>query len=70
MEIQEIDVIINPDGTLTLQVRGVKGQKCRALSEDLERLLGAKVLERTHTPEYDETQSDTLEQGGEIRHGL
>ena len=69
MEIQEVDVIINPDGTLTLKVRGVKGQKCLALSEDLERLLGAKILERTHTPEYDEQHNDTQQQGGEIREG-
>lgn len=68
MEIQEIEVVINPDGTLTLQVRGAKGQKCLVLTEDLERLLGAKVLERTHTPEYDEQQVDT-QQRGEIRQG-
>jgi hypothetical protein len=50
-EIQEIDVILKPDGTVKLDVRGVKGDKCLALTEDLEKLLGAEVVERIHTDE-------------------
>lgn len=68
-EIQEIDVFVKADGTVTLQVRGVKGERCLALTETVEGLLGGAVVERVHTDEFHEgeqqqTQSDWLEQRG------
>ena len=68
-EIQEIEVFVKPDGTVKIEVRGVKGRKCEALTEQVEKLLGGRVSERIHTSEYhenDQPQSrsddDRLEQ--------
>lgn len=66
-EIQEIDVFVKPDGTVTMEVRGVKGQKCLALTDEIEHLLGGQIVERVHTDEFHEAeqqqaQSDWLKQ--------
>ncbi len=66
-EIQEIDVFVKPDGTVKVEVRGVKGQKCLALTENLETLLGSVVTERVYTDEFDQdevaqTQEETIPQ--------
>jgi hypothetical protein len=50
--IQEIEVIIRPDGQVELQVRGVKGDSCVDLTRELERYLGGRVSHRQHTEEY------------------
>jgi hypothetical protein len=57
-EIQEIDVFVNPDGTVKLEVRGVKGQKCRELTRKLEELLGNQVIDRVPTAEFDEVEQE------------
>jgi hypothetical protein len=57
-EIQEVDVFVKPDGTVKIEVRGVKGEKCLALTEDLEKLLGEAVLERIHTDEFYQTEQE------------
>ncbi len=66
-EIQEIDVIVAPDGTVRLEVRGAQGKKCLALTEEVEKLLGGAVVERVFTDEYEQeeveqVQADELEQ--------
>lgn len=69
-EIQEIEVTLKPDGTVKVQVRGVKGEKCLALTEDLERLLGRGVVERIHTDEFlqaDQEQDQDQEEHSEQR---
>ena len=53
-EIQELDVFVRPDGTVTLQVRGVKGGKCLTLTEGVEALLGKDVVERVYTDELNQ----------------
>jgi hypothetical protein len=50
--IQEIEVIIRPDGRVELRVRGVRGGSCVELTGELERYLGGRVLHRQHTDEY------------------
>lgn len=60
MQIQEIEVVVHPDGTVKLHVRGAPGAQCLALTADLEKALGGQVLAREHTPEYDESQSQSL----------
>lgn len=55
-EIQELDIFVRPDGTVTLEVRGVKGEKCLSLTEGVEALLGDSVVERVHTDEFNETE--------------
>ncbi len=62
-ELQEIEVIIAPNGEVKVHVQGVKGSKCTDITKGMEELLGGNVLERTETDEYyevarDETQSD------------
>lgn len=51
-EIQEIDVYVRPDGTVRVEVRGVKGQKCLDLTKGIEELLGAQITEREQTDEF------------------
>jgi hypothetical protein len=52
-EIQEIEVVVAPDGTVKLLVRGAHGKKCLALTEEVEALVGGAVVERVFTDEYD-----------------
>jgi hypothetical protein len=51
MELQEIDVVIEKDGTVRLAVRGVKGMACLELTGPLETALGGTIESRTLTPE-------------------
>jgi hypothetical protein len=51
LELQQIDCYIQPDGRVRLEVHGVAGQGCLALTAALEAALGAEVEERTLTPE-------------------
>lgn len=51
MELQEIQVVIAPDGTTRVEVRGVSGAGCLDLTADLEAALGGEVVERELTPE-------------------
>jgi hypothetical protein len=60
-EIQEIDVFVQADGSVRLEVRGVRGPVCRELTEELERLLGGSVVERIHTDEFSAV-ADELEE--------
>lgn len=60
-EIQEIDVFVQPDGTVKIEVRGVKGEKCLALTEQLEVLLGGSILERIHTDEFYEAEQQQVQ---------
>ena len=54
MEIEELTVLINPDGTVKLEVRGVKGKRCLSLTEGIEKALGGQVIDRQKTPEHDQ----------------
>jgi len=51
-DIQEIDVIIKPDGTVEVKVRGVQGPACLAVTKEMERYLGGRVSHREHTAEF------------------
>lgn len=62
METQEIDVFVQPDGTVEIKVRGVKGAQCLDLTAGVERLLGGQVLSREKTPEFDQEQTQLLDQ--------
>jgi len=68
-EIQEVDVFVKADGTVSVQVRGVKGAKCLDLTKKIEEMLGGQVVERIHTDEFsqgdqEQSRSDKLELGG------
>lgn len=51
MELHEIEVVIAPDGTTTVQVRGLAGAGCLDLTAGLEQALGGEVLSRELTAE-------------------
>ena len=51
MEFQEIEVIIEKDGSVRIEVHGVKGQACLDLTAALEQALGGQVTAREMTPE-------------------
>ena len=48
---REIEIKIDPDGNVSVQVRGVKGKECLEFSKFLEESLG-EVGEREYTSEY------------------
>jgi len=58
METQELDVLVMPDGTVKVEVRGVRGPRCLLLTEDLERALGGGIRERVYTGDYDVAAAD------------
>jgi hypothetical protein len=62
MEMQEIEVIIDRDGTVKLEVRGVKGTSCLDLTKDLEAALGGQVEDRQMTAEAQETVGEQVQQ--------
>jgi hypothetical protein len=61
MELQEIDVFIEKDGQVRIEVRGVKGGSCLAITAALEQALGGQIAEREMTAESYETAQDWLQ---------
>jgi gamma-glutamyl:cysteine ligase YbdK (ATP-grasp superfamily) len=57
-EIQEIDVFVRPDGTVTVEVRGVEGKKCLTLTERVEALLGGTIIERIHRDDFHQAEEE------------
>ena len=51
MNVEQIDVIIDADGEVRIEVRGVAGEACLDLTRALEHSLGGTVLVRQMTPE-------------------
>jgi hypothetical protein len=66
--LQEIEVVIKPDGKVEVIVRGVRGGTCRQLTREMERYLGGRVVERRHTDEYHQ-QEHTEERSESARLG-
>lgn len=46
-----IEIIVSPQGKLTVQTKGFAGSSCQEASKALEQALGAAVNDQ-HTPEY------------------
>jgi hypothetical protein len=51
VELQEIEVVIGPDGTTHVEVHGVPGPGCLEVTAALEAALGGEVLSREMTAE-------------------
>ena len=51
MNLEEIEVIIEKDGRVRIQVRGVKGDACLELTQELEQALGGVIETREMTSE-------------------
>jgi hypothetical protein len=59
MDLQEIEVIIEKDGQVKLEVKGVKGPSCLDLTKDLEAALGGDLAKRDFKPDfYEDQQTD------------
>jgi hypothetical protein len=66
MELQEIDVIIDKDGQVRIEVRGVKGAGCLDLTKGLEAALGGQVEDRQMTPEGQEVGQEQVQQHRQV----
>ena len=64
MELQEIEVIINKDGQVSIKVQGMAGDSCLAATAALEQLLGGAVSSRERTDGFEGSvvlpQTDTI----------
>lgn len=61
MDLQEIDVFIEPDGSVRIEVRGVKGTACLDLTRELEAALGDQVESREMSPDaYEQATPDQV----------
>ena len=67
MELQEIDLFIEPDGQVRIEVRGAKGKQCLALTKELEEVLGAQIVQREMTPVSNEEVQDQAAQRDQSR---
>ncbi len=67
-ELHEIEISIDTDGRVKVEIRGRKCPACVEVTREMEQLLGGKVVERTHTHEYDQ-QPDEAEQADWLRGG-
>jgi hypothetical protein len=69
MDLEEIEVIIDKDGQVQIQVRGVNGTTCLDLTRDLEEALGGEVELREMRPEAYEAnpQAIQLDQQQQLR---
>jgi hypothetical protein len=60
MEMQELEITIDKNGRVQVAVRGVHGEGCLTLTENLEKAIGT-VEEREYTPEYYEQPVEARE---------
>jgi hypothetical protein len=61
MELEEIEIIIDKDGQVQIEVRGVKGAACLDLTRDLEAALGGEVELRQMRPEAYQANPQAIE---------
>jgi hypothetical protein len=60
MQKQELEIIIDSDGKVSVKVAGVKGGDCLEVTKELEEALG-EVETREHTAEFYERESDGVQ---------
>jgi hypothetical protein len=49
---QDIEIVINPKGEVTFQVKGMKGGSCLDETKFLEQALGGEVVDQQKTSEF------------------
>ncbi len=69
MELQEIEIIISPEGQVQVQVRGVQGTKCLELTREMEEALGGQIVARIMSPEALEGDQTSIDQDQQLRPG-
>jgi hypothetical protein len=67
VDLNEIDVYIDPDGQVRIEVRGVQGPACLALTAELEAALGGAVVSRELTPEAQASLGSSLPRAQHIQ---
>jgi hypothetical protein len=55
---EELEIVIEPDGTTRIHVKGIRGARCLDVTRKIEEELG-DVIDRKYTSEYYE-ESDQL----------
>lgn len=55
MEMQELEIIIPPDGTVTVRVKGISGTGCLSATKGLEGVTGT-VIQRDFSAAYYEKE--------------
>jgi hypothetical protein len=55
---EELEIVIEPDGTTRIHVKGIRGPRCLDVTREIEEELG-EVIDRKYTPEYYD-ESDQL----------
>jgi hypothetical protein len=58
MEMQELEIFIDPEGEVSVRVKGLKGKGCLELTKPLEEQLGSEIKSRSYTSEYYEDTKD------------
>jgi hypothetical protein len=58
MELHEVEVIIEKNGEVRIEVRGLKGGGCLAATRELEQSLGGIIAHREMTPEAAESSGE------------
>lgn len=56
MEEHEIDIVINPDGTLEIDLIGYKGKACEADLAKISASLGVKMLSKRKREYYEDAK--------------
>ncbi len=51
----ELEIIINENGEVQVDIKGVKGKKCLEIAELIEKIIG-EMKSKRHKPEYYETE--------------
>jgi len=56
IQVEKIEVDIDPNGDVHIHVRGIKGKRCIDITKKLEDTLGGEIAKREMTPEADEEE--------------
>jgi len=67
--VQEIDLVLRPNGSVEIKVRGVAGPACLDLTKQLEAGLGNRIVAREHTDEFHQTAGDEVAAWTETKRG-
>jgi hypothetical protein len=59
--VQEIDLVLRPNGSVEIKVRGVPGAACLDITRKLEAELGNRIVAREHTDELHQTAGEEIE---------
>lgn len=55
MKREEVEIIINENGEIKIETKGIKGKRCEEMALSLEKVLG-KIIKKERKPEYYEKE--------------